>query len=137
MTTLTHDDVKRLEVERAYLERQIKSFGTGAPLTRRLHRARIADIDLLLRSYAKAYDPRYTSINGKEAPWTDAVRALWAQVVAAHFSGETRPVARANYFTPRPYVDQYNTGSDQSGFIYVVGRDVCYHNFPRGTKVAA
>jgi hypothetical protein len=75
------------------------------------------------------HEPQRTLVNGEPAPWTDGMRELWALVVAAHFDGETRPVVSANYFTPRPYVDEYNRGDDRSGFIYVVGRSVCYHYF--------
>jgi len=82
------------------------------------------------------HEPQQTMVNGKPAAWNDEVRELWALVVAAHFEGETRPVVSANYFTPRPYVDQYNMGSDKSGFTYTVGRDVCQHVFTVGTKVA-
>jgi len=77
------------------------------------------------------HEPQITIVNGKPAEWTDDICKLWQLVIAAHFEGETRSVSRANYFTPRPYVDEYNSGSNQSGFTYTVGRDVCQHIFPR------
>lgn len=83
-----------------------------------------------------SHDPQKTSINGKPAEWNAEIRELWALVVAAHFDKETRPTVSANYYTPRPYVDEYNRGSDRSGFVYVVGRDVCQHIFAAGARVA-
>jgi hypothetical protein len=75
--------------------------------------------------------PKRTTVNGVKAEWTDAIRAMWAQVVSMHFDGETRNVEDANYYTPRPYVDEYNRGSYDSGFVYTVGRDVFYHKMAR------
>lgn len=79
----------------------------------------------------RTFTPQQTLINGKPAIWNDDVRKLWALVVAARFEGETRDVINANYFTPRPYVDEYNRGSEKSGFTYTVGSAVCQHFFPR------
>lgn len=67
-----------------------------------------------------------TLINAKDAAWTRAIQADWNAHVAPRFkAGET--CQSANYYTPRPYVDEYNRGSNSRGFVYVVnpGRRVC------------
>lgn len=61
-----------------------------------------------------------TTINGREPqPWPDDVRALWIAKVEPKLN-EHLSVERANYFAPRPYVDEYNTGSNKAGFVYTV-----------------
>jgi len=66
-----------------------------------------------------------TSINGKPAMWTAGIWALWHMVADdADPKLTDDQVLRANYFTPRPYVDEYNTGSREEGFVYAVGRRV-------------
>lgn len=80
------------------------------------------------------FTPRETSICGKDAPWTPEIKKKWKLVIAAHFDGETRAVLDANYYTPRPYVDQYNSGSREEGFTYTLGGSypsVCYHILKR------
>lgn len=83
--------------------------------------------------------PQETTINGVKAKWSKEIDDKWAEVVKIHFKDEKRPCSDANYFTPRPYVDQYNRGSDSEGFVYVVGIDVCYHtlrgSFPWVSRV--
>jgi hypothetical protein len=64
-----------------------------------------------------------TSINGKPAEWSPEVWALWAEMMVAK---EPERVEKANYYTPRPYVDEYNRGSDKKGFVYVIGRMVAF-----------
>jgi hypothetical protein len=58
-----------------------------------------------------------TSINGKDAEWTPEIWEKWNRTMAG--IKDQRPVTRSNYFTPRPYVDEYNSGSDYEGFTYV------------------
>lgn len=80
-----------------------------------------------------------TSINGKEAPWPEDVQRIWRERVGDQREQVDREVGvtivSANYFTPRPYVDKYNTGSRDTGFTYVAralpaGRpQVCYCNW--------
>jgi hypothetical protein len=74
-----------------------------------------------------------TLIQGKSAVWTLEIEALWEQLVVPRMSpGET--ISMANYYAPRPYVDEYNRGSDKEGFVYEVhgsekasrGGHVCY-----------
>jgi len=70
--------------------------------------------------------PGGTSIRGRPAPWDDHIRALWAQRVAPKFKdGET--CSDANYFTPRPWRNEYDPGSETEGFSYIVqpGNRVC------------
>jgi hypothetical protein len=74
-----------------------------------------------------------TTINSLPCAWPPEVWAKWEAEMAARATdhgGQTVTVESANYFTPRPYVDAYNRGSDTEGFIYtiVVGSDrrVCY-----------
>jgi hypothetical protein len=69
--------------------------------------------------------PMVTQLNGKDAPWTPELYAAWERIIAE--SGATAddpPVGKSNYFTPRPYVDEYNTGSHHWGFTYTRGREV-------------
>lgn len=58
-----------------------------------------------------------TQINGKDAEWTDAIQSKWDNALTTA-PGDQRPVIQANYFTPRPYVDAYNSGSREEGFTY-------------------
>ncbi len=59
-----------------------------------------------------------TQINGKDAQWTDAIRAKWDSTIVGA-PGDQRPIISANYCTPRPYVDNYNAGSREEGFTFV------------------
>ena len=60
-----------------------------------------------------------TKINGKPDVWTDDILRLWHTHVCPKFApGET--CSEANYFTPRPYVDEWNRGSNKAGFVYTV-----------------
>ena len=63
-----------------------------------------------------------TSINGKPADWTPEIWQLWHTLAekADPKAFDFAKVERANYYTPRPYVDQYNRGSEYEGFTYVV-----------------
>ncbi len=65
-----------------------------------------------------------TSINGKPAEWTPAIWAKWHTFLDAvdpkHVVGVT--VLDANYFVPRPRVDEYNRGSREEGFVYTIRR---------------
>lgn len=71
--------------------------------------------------------PRVTKINAKPAKWSDEIKSLWAERVAPLFQpGDS--CSSANYHTPRPYKDEWNRGSDEAGFVYVVqpGDHVCF-----------
>lgn len=57
-----------------------------------------------------------TLVNGQPAEWTLEIRAKWDAVMLG--VEDPTPVSGANYFTPRPYVDQYNRGSRTTGFTY-------------------
>jgi hypothetical protein len=66
-----------------------------------------------------------TSINGQPAEWTPAIWALWhTHADDADPKYRVGDAHDANYFTSRPYVDQYNRGSREAGFTYTVGRRV-------------
>lgn len=57
-----------------------------------------------------------TSINGKRAVWSHAIADLWVEKM----QGQSGRVISVNYYTPQPYVDEYNRGSDYEGFLYTV-----------------
>jgi hypothetical protein len=62
-----------------------------------------------------------TLISGKDAPWPGEVWKLWREKVATPaFAADLSnfPVLSANYYRPRPYVDEYNRGSDKEGFLF-------------------
>jgi len=62
-----------------------------------------------------------TSINGKRKEWPQEVKDMWRQAQET-MDADVRelPISAANYFTPRPYVDQYNRGDPRHGFTYTV-----------------
>jgi len=71
--------------------------------------------------------PDELSISGEEvADWPEEVWTEWAIRVAPRFkAGET--CSSANYAPPRPWVDEYNQGTERHRFVYLVGqRDVCF-----------
>lgn len=63
-----------------------------------------------------------TTINAMYAEWSESIQALWDAYVAPKIEHE---VVLANWFTARPYVDEYNRGSTVEGFTYIDGRKVC------------
>ncbi len=65
-----------------------------------------------------------TSINGEEAPWTEEIQAKWDEAMDVDGAPDLDKVVRANYFTPRPWRSEYDQGSRDEGFIYVVERSV-------------
>lgn len=75
----------------------------------------------------KAVTPKHIAVNGNfDADWFEMTWKLWWDNVSHRFEiGEW--CSSANYFTPRPYQDEYNRGSDKEGFVYVVqpGNRVC------------
>lgn len=66
--------------------------------------------------------PEITLINSRETPWPEDVQRRWEEKVVPRFRPGER-CSRANYFTPRPYVDEWNRGSDKVGFVYIVLRE--------------
>lgn len=72
-----------------------------------------------------------TQINGKDAPWTPVIQQKWD--CCMQDVTDPRLVWQANYFTPRPYVDEYNRGSNDEGFTYVRGREVYQVLLPTGS----
>jgi hypothetical protein len=75
-----------------------------------------------------------TRINGRPAEWTDEIRAKWEaaqpdveRAIAAHNTknqGET--VTDCNYFTTRPYRNEYDRGSGDEGFVYTTNNRHVY-----------
>ncbi len=65
--------------------------------------------------------PIAMNVNGKPAAWTPEIIAKWNGVVDGRPEGR---VISANYYTPRPYVDEWNRGSSTEGFVYTIGRRV-------------
>jgi len=67
-----------------------------------------------------------TSINGQLSTWPQDILDKW--IAEWTKTGDKRKylttVSRCNYFTPRPYVDEYNRGDTKEGFVYVVDRQV-------------
>lgn len=65
-----------------------------------------------------------TQINGKSASWSPGIAAFWNEVIKERIKpGET--ITEVNYFSPRPYIDEYNKGSNKEGFVYTInGRHV-------------
>ena len=81
-----------------------------------------------------------TMVNGQPAEWTQEIYAKW---YSAAFGADPKfyegVVAEANYFTPRPWVDEYNRGDKKEGFTYVRVRPsgpdviaVCINGFRAG-----
>lgn len=64
-----------------------------------------------------------TSINGAKAEWSPEIWQLWHTFADGCDPKLTAngTVEAANYFTPRPYVDEYNRGSRETGFVYTLG----------------
>lgn len=66
-------------------------------------------------------------INGEPANWSGEIFAKWVSTIEDFRSKnpEVRgEVTSVNYFSPRPYVDQYDRGSKTEGFMFTIGRDV-------------
>jgi hypothetical protein len=62
-----------------------------------------------------------TTINGQDAEWSEEIRAKWHTFADAADPKLMRGVVlSANYYTPRPYVDEYNRGSGEEGFVYSI-----------------
>ena len=73
-----------------------------------------------------------TTVNGKESPWTVAIQAEWVKRVLPSLQNHHH-VTAANYYTPRPYRDEYDRGSVAYGFTYTInGRHVCFVQWEEG-----
>lgn len=69
--------------------------------------------------------PMKTSILGQNAPWPPKIQDLFAEKLPRLESWEV--VTDANYFTPRPFVNEYDQGSRKEGFVYTLNhRRVCF-----------
>lgn len=63
----------------------------------------------------------HTSINGQPAEWTQAIWQLWhtyVDVADPKFYEKYGRPTRGNYFTPRPYRNEYDRGSTTEGFTW-------------------
>ena len=65
-----------------------------------------------------------TQIRGRQSEWTDDIWKEWNTRVQPRLDEREVTARWANYYTPRPAVDEYNRGSDHYGFTYTVGREV-------------
>jgi hypothetical protein len=62
-----------------------------------------------------------TTVNGKETDWTPEIWQKWytfADMADPKLSRGT--VRHANYFTPRPYRNEYDRGSGEEGFVFTL-----------------
>jgi len=67
-----------------------------------------------------------TQVNGVDAPWDEATWSKWHEVSKKWPGVDRMSVTQANYFTPHPYVDEWDRGDTKEGFVYTLhGRDVC------------
>ena len=60
-----------------------------------------------------------TSINGVSTKWTEAIWRKWIKVK----SGPNMPegeVTHCNYFTPKPWRNEYDRGRSEEGFVYTI-----------------
>lgn len=64
-----------------------------------------------------------TLVQGKEEKWTPEIHAKWKKAMSIF--PDRDDVSESNYFTPRPYNNEYDTGSKEEGFTYVLKRNVC------------
>lgn len=60
-----------------------------------------------------------TLVMGKEVEWSPEIQERWDLVVGG-VEDDRGPVTMANYWHPKPYVDEYNRGRATSGFTYTV-----------------
>lgn len=67
-----------------------------------------------------------TTMNGKPAVWPLEVHLKFQEHINHQMKADER-IINANFFTPRPAVDEYNRGSRNSGFVFTVnpGLRVC------------
>jgi len=62
-----------------------------------------------------------TSINGVKKNWNSEIKELWEFWALPKINKkEEVKIISANYFTPRPYLDQYNLSTDKEGFVFTV-----------------
>ena len=70
--------------------------------------------------------PQETSINAKPSVWSGDIWRKWRQVARgingawAKIGKGPAVVTHANYYTPRPYMNEYDRGSKAEGFIYTI-----------------
>jgi hypothetical protein len=66
-----------------------------------------------------------TSIRGKPSAWPQGVHSRFECLVGSRLN-EGEVVTSANYFTPRPRIDEWNHPTYTAGFVYTLnGRRVC------------
>ena len=63
------------------------------------------------------------SVNGARQTWTDEIRAKWVKAWRGH-EDDMALVTSANYFTPRPFRNEYDRGSRDEGFVYTLEQKV-------------
>lgn len=62
------------------------------------------------------------TINAKPAEWSPAILERWQSLDKP--DGE---IVTSNWYTARPYQDEYSTGSKREGFVYTVREGYDYH----------
>jgi hypothetical protein len=72
-----------------------------------------------------------TSVNGKDAVWPEQVQKLW-DTLTDFPKGK---LVTANWFTARPWIDEYNRGSEHEGFVFTVLQGYDHHVFETKWRV--
>ena len=75
----------------------------------------------------KEITPKIVMVNGDvKSDWLPATWELWFENVMPKFKGDEY-CSLANHYTPRPYRNEYDRGSNTEGFVYTVqpGSRVC------------
>ena len=65
-----------------------------------------------------------TTFNANAASWLPEVQALWDARVNP--DADT-VITNANFFTARPWRNEYDRGSTREGFVFTVLEDGCHH----------
>lgn len=74
--------------------------------------------------------PKRTTVRGVEADWTPEIWEKWdKREDLTDKTDQPLVVLTANYYTPRPYVDDYSRGSTKEGFTFVIGSRVYFHEW--------
>lgn len=61
-----------------------------------------------------------TTVNARATPWPEVIWQKWESCRPMNDNGTPAPVTYSNYFTPRPYMNEYDRGSKEEGFVYIL-----------------
>ncbi len=67
-----------------------------------------------------------TTFNANPASWLPEVEALWKSMVLDN-AGKGEEYVAANFFTARPWRNEYDRGSPNEGFVFTVRADDGLH----------